>query len=285
MRSVRTAAMRRAAISALLCAPILVSGCLTRHVRQDVYRDKRIEVFLRLDKRPIRVVEKGHDHPAAISAVRVAHILSRLDIRKSADDGGRRTPAIPTQLLYSLANGVSQALSKADQDQEVVALAIRVERTFKILHQDYLTSFVAYVRGEQLFIHLSRVEWAVPDLRKNQRGLPQPRLGEHPMRFKLFGGTAMTLTDRQSVAVNWRDPIFKRPTRTKLLPTGEVRRKTILLESPEELEDEEPEGTAKLPTGLSAAQLRALADLEESREAGRITEAQYRARQREIVSE
>ena len=271
-----------AAISVLLCAPILVSGCLTRHVQQDVYKDRRIEVFLRLDKRPIRVVEKGYDHPASISAIRLAHILSRLDIRKSVDDGRRRTPAIPTQLLYSLADGVSRALAKAGENQEVVAIAIRVERTLKILDQDYLTSFVAYVRGDQLFIHLSRSDWAVPDQRKNRAGLPQPRRGEHPMRFKLFGGTGMTLVDKQSVAIHWRDPVFKRPTRTKLLPTGEVRRKTILLESPEP-EDEEVEGSAKLPTGLSAAQLRALADLEEDREAGRISEAKYRAQQREIV--
>lgn len=278
--------LRRAAISVLLCAPILVvSGCLTRYVRDDVYKDKRIEVFLRLDKRPIRVVEKGHDHPAAISAVRMAHILSRLDIRKSVDDGGKRSPAIPTQLLYSVANGVSRALAKAGENQEVVVMAVRVERTFKVFDQDHLTSFVAYVRGEQLFIHLARVDWATPDLNKNRRELPQPRLGEHPMRFKLFGGTAMTLIDRQSVAVNWRDPIFKRPTRTKLLPSGEVRRKTILLESPEELEDEELEGSAKLPPGLSSTKLRALADLEEDREAGRITEADYRTRQREILGD
>ncbi len=45
--------LRKAAISVLLCAPILVSGCLTRHIREDVYKDKKIEVFLRLDKRPI----------------------------------------------------------------------------------------------------------------------------------------------------------------------------------------------------------------------------------------
>ena len=155
--------LRGAAISVLLCVPVLVSGCLTRHVTQDVYKDKRIEVFLRLEKGLMRVVEKGHDHPAAISSIRMAHILSRLDIRKSVEDGGRRTPAIPTQLLYSLADGVSRALAKAGENQEVVAVAIRVERTFRILDQDYLTSFVAYVRGEQLFIHLSRVEWAVPD--------------------------------------------------------------------------------------------------------------------------
>ena len=189
--------------------------------------------------------------------------------------------AIPTQLLYSLANGVSRALARADEDQEVVAVAIRVERTLKILDQDYLTSFVAYVRGDQLFIHLSRSDWAVPDQRKNRAGLPQPRVGEHAMRFKLFGGTGMTLVDKQSVAVQWRDPVFKRPTRTKLLPTGEVRRKTILLESPEP--EDEDEASAKLPAGLSAAQLRALADLEEDREAGRISEAEYRAQQREIV--
>jgi hypothetical protein len=89
--------------------------------------------------------------------------------------------------------------------------------------------------------------------------------------------------DEQSVAVEWRDPISSRPTRTKILPTGEVMRKTILMESPpEEWESEEP-AVGVLPESLAPEQLRALADLEERRQQGRITEAEYQEQRREIL--
>ena len=95
------------------------------------------------------------------------------------------------------------------------------------------------------------------------------------MKFRLYSGTAMILVDAQSVAVEWRDPIFSRPTRTNILPTGEVTRKTILMESPpEEWTSGEPAADA-LPENLSPEQLRALADLEERRQQGHITEAEY----------
>jgi hypothetical protein len=68
------------------------------------------------------------------------------------------------------------------------------------------------------------------------------------------------------------------------MPTGEVVRKTILMESPvEEWAKEEP-SDAPLPPDLSPDQLRALADLEEARQRGQITEAEYRARRRKILN-
>ena len=44
----------------------------------------------------------------------------------------------------------------------------------------------------------------------------EPEIGKHPMAFKIFPGTAMALVDKQSVVVEWRDPIFRNPTRTKI---------------------------------------------------------------------
>ena len=275
---------RAAALALLPCVALLASACITRQVRQDVYQAGKIEVFLRTDKRLTSAVPKGNDHPVTISAVRIAHILSRLDVRDSVEDGNRRKPAIPTDVLYDVAEGVSRALARASEDQEVVVMAVRTERTFKVFDQDYLTSFVAYVRGDQLYVHLSRSNWFVPDRRREQ-GLPQPRVGEHPMKMKLYPGTAMALVDEQSAAIDWRDPIFSRPTRTKILPTGEVKRKTILLESTEGVSGEELESLPALPPGLTPAQLRALADLEEERQAGAITEAEYRNRAREIMDQ
>ena len=161
-------------------------------------------------------------------------------------------------------------------------MAIRTERSFRVFDQDYLTAFVAYIRGDQLYVHLARSDWFVPD-RVKSKGLPQPKVGEHPTKLKLYAGTAMALVDKQSAAIQWRDPIFSRPTRTKILPGGEVKRKTILLESPEGIPEEELPERVSVPSGLSPAQLRALADLEEERLSGKITEAEYRMRQREIL--
>lgn len=279
----------RAAVLALLCCALLLSGCLTRNVRQEVFREGRVDVFLRSQKRLNRVVQKDYSHPVTISSVRMTHILSRLDIRKSVDEGNRRDPAIPTEVLYRVANGVSRALQRASENQEVVVMAVQKKRTLKILDQDYLTSFVAYVRDDKLYIHLSRSDWSVPEKRKGQEQLPEPRIDDEPRRFRLYPGTAMTLLDRGTIAVAWRDPIFSRPTRTKILPTGEVKRKTILLESEggdfsedELLEDAAEQ--AQYPSGLTPGQLRALADLEEARMAGAITEAEYRLRRDEILN-
>lgn len=281
-------ATKPAAVLLLLCAALLTSGCITRHVRQDVYHEGTVEVFLRSDRRNFSPVEKGYDHPVTISSVRMAHILSRLDVRKSVDEGGRRIPAVPTELLYEVAEGMSQALARADVDQEVVVMAIQEKRTLRVFGEDYLTSLVSYVRGDKLYVHLARTDWLVPQRRKDNP--PQPEVGEKPTKLRIFPGHAMTLLDTNSVAIAWRDPVFSRPTRTRILPSGEVVRKTILLESPAEgdgegVDEGEAVETVPLPPeGLTPAQLRALADLEEERLAGKITEAEYRMRQLEIVN-
>jgi hypothetical protein len=275
----------------LLCllAVAAGAGCSTP-VREDVFNQPPVKVFLRSEKSwhfgPL--VEKDFDHPVTISPVRIAHILSRIDARIA----GKREPAIPTDMLYPIAEGVSRALTRAGSEQEVVVMAIRKQRHLGIFDHDFLTSFVAYVRGPQLFIHLVRIEWEVPQREREKPS--EPDVGEHPMAFRVYPSEGMELVDKQGVAVSWRDQVFERPTRTKVLPTGKVVRKTILLESdaeglPEsevqsEVEEEVAPETIP-PTGLSPAQLRALADLEEARLAGVITEAEYVAQQQQILEE
>jgi hypothetical protein len=275
-------AARNAAFGALVL--LFAAGCITQPVHQDVFREGTIEVFLRSDKRWFKILEKEYDHPLTISPVRTAYILSRIDLRtgeKASKKGEQRVPAIPTEMLFPIAEGVSQALAEADENQEVVVMAIRRFKRFNVFERKYLTSFVAYARDDRLYIHLARSEWEIPKRRQDK--IPEPRIGEHPMKFRLYSGRAMTLVDAQSVAVEWRDPIFSRPTRTKILPSGEVTRKTILMESPpEEWMAREPAVDA-LPENLSPEQLRALADLEERRQRGHVTEAEYREQRRRIL--
>ena len=268
---------RSAAFSALIL--LLAAGCITR--REDVFREGTVDVFLRSEKRWRQILEKDYEHPVTISPVRTAHILSRIDLRTGANEGNQRVPAIPTELLLPIAEGVSKALAQADENQEVVVMAIRRFKRFHVFERKYLTSFVAYARDDRLYIHLAHSEWKIEQHRLDN--IPEPRIGEHPMKFRLYSGTAMILVDAQSVAVEWRDPIFSRPTRTNILPTGEVTRKTILMESPpEEWSSGEPAVDA-LPENLSPEQLRALADLEERRQQGQITEAEYREQRRRIL--
>ena len=276
---------RCAAFSALVL--LLAAGCITQPVREDVFREGTIDVFLRSEKRGFKILDKGYEHPVTISPVRAAYILSRMDLRtgsKAAKKGEQRVPAIPTEMLFPIAEGVSQALAQADENQEVVVMAIRRFKRLHVFERKYLTSFVAYARDDRLYIHLARSEFDMSEFpRHRQEKIPEPRIGEHPMKFRLYSGTAMTLVDAQSVAVEWRDPIFSRATRTKISPGGEVTRKTILMESPaEEWIHGEPAANA-LPENLSPEQLRALADLEERRQRGHVTEAEYREQRREIL--
>ena len=83
------------------------------------------------------------------------------------------------------------------------------------------------------------------------------------------------------MVVAWDDPIFDKPTRTRITGLGKVVRKTILMESPEEEASEEvPVG---LPADLSPETLRRLANLEEERRDGAVTESEYDLRRRAIL--
>ena len=275
--------LRRTSLLLSLClVASLGTGCLTFHARTPVFKDGDVSVFLRSDTNVLGTpYEQGYDHPAQISNVRVTHILSRLDLRTQVKDGNRRQPVVPTELLAPVAQGISEALSKADANQQVVVMAFRNQHNFGIFDQLYLTSLIAYVRGEQLFLFVDRSDAQLTE--RQDRNPPEPRTSIRHSRFKLYPSDSMTLVDPQTVAIAWRDPLFSRPTRTKTLPSGQIVRKTILMEDAPEGPREDV-STPGLPGGLSPSQLRALADLEEERQRGDITEGQYQTRRARILS-
>jgi hypothetical protein len=267
---------------ALVAALGFASSCVTRPV--PIFEENGIQVFLRSDVRWMATVSKGYSHPATIAPVRVAHILSRIDLKPpsgflfSFEGDKTRVPAVQTDALYTVAEGVSKALAQANPDQEVVVMIIRDTKKWGVFDHDFLTSFVAYVSDERLYVHMSRHDWEIPKQRDER--IPEPRIGDNPQRFKLYAGTAMALVSDQAVAIDWRDSVFSKPTRTRVLPSGEVVHRDVLMESPEEIKDDP---ALRLPENLSPDQLRGLADIEEARRAGKITETEYRARRRAII--
>lgn len=270
---------RRGGGIALLCSAgvaCLTSGCLTRTVRTEVFHHKYTEVFLRGETRGRVPVDRGYDHPALISSSRLLNILSKIDLRLEAKKGSRRQPAIPIETISRISEGLSKTLAAADSSQQAVVLSVRREKRLGIFDRKYLTSFVAYVKDDLLYIHLSRSEWPIPKRRRDK--LPEPHPGQQVMRFRVLPSSGMRAVNSQAVAVAWRNPIFQRTSRVQTLPGGRKVRRTVVMESPVETD-----GSNYLPENLKPETLRKLADLEEIRRRGGISEGAFELRRSEIL--
>jgi hypothetical protein len=271
---------RLARLAALALAALAASGCITRTVRHTVLDDGRNHVLLRSEKRGGEPVDRGFQHPLRIAPVRLAHILSRIDLEDDSGKKRERRPAVPTETLYAVADALSKGLAAADPSQEVVVQSVRRGKHLAVFDRFYLTSLLVWVKDDTLYLQVGRSEWEIPVRRRDQ--LPEPHPGEHPQKFRLLIDQGMSLVDAQSVAVDWRDPIFARPTRTRITPSGKVQRRTILMES--EPEEEAPAPRPALAPDLTPEQLRALADLEEARRQGQLSEAEYAVRRNRILA-
>ncbi len=268
---------RFAALALLLCLCGVQVACITRTTRTTAWVSEDTKVILRGEKRGNTPVERGFDHPASISPVRMAHILSRIDVRNK--DEGNRVPAIPLETLFLIGEGLSKGLEAADSSQEVVVQSILHRKKWGVFDHKYLTSLLAYMKDDLLYIHISRSDWKIPPRKEHRDQIPETHIGKHYLDFRLVIDSGMALVDEQAVAVNWRDPVFARPTRTRVTQSGRVVRRQVLME---DLSADPSLGT--LPTDLTPEQLRALADLEEERRAGGLTEAQYNARRGKIMA-
>jgi len=284
--------MRRTsiALAALVVCTAALAGCMT--TKQTIINKKAITVQL--------VSRRGDsvelNHPITIAPVRLSHILARIDVRLSVKEEQQRAPAFHIESLDSISRGLAQGLREAGPNQRVIVYSTRREKRFVFFDKSYLTSFVAYVYGEHLFLHLSRSEWEIPPRREDR--LPEPKIGKFPSKFRILPARSMKMVDQQALAINWSDSVFKKPSRTRVTPSGKMIRKTILMESQEpDIEEPEgdldtgsvtggakPAGPLSIPTGISPKTLRALADLEEQREQGEVSELVYERRRSKILA-
>jgi hypothetical protein len=243
------------------------AACITRSVRSLAFEQDYTKVLLRSEAKGLTTVPKGYEHPTHIAPVRLAHILSRIDLRRAKDQ--KRVPAVPLETLFLIAEGAAEALTQADPNQAVAVQSIRRDKHWGVFERQYLTSLLLYMQDGLLYVQISRSDWEIP--RNHRQRLPETHVGKHPHKFRLVIESGMALADAQTAAVDWRNPVFKKPTRTRVTGTGKVVRRTILMES---LEDDTEFGP-QLTGDVSPEQLRALADLEEARRAGSISESEY----------
>jgi hypothetical protein len=272
---------RAGAAAAALLALLLASGCITRVVRTEVSDENGVRVFLRQQVRGGEPVPRQFSQPVSIAPVRITNILARIDVRSDGEEAERK-PAIPTELLYPIGAGVAAALAKADASQEVVVMATTRQRTHGIFTNDFLTTLIVWVQDDRLYVFLGKLEELLARDLDTKPSEPDP--GRIESKSKVVPGDGLVPQGQRLVAAAWRDPLFRETSAIRVRPGGNVIRRTILMESAPEEDAATSPGPAPPPEGLSPEALRALADLEETRRRGELTEAEYQARRREILS-
>lgn len=266
----------------------LLSGCATRTVRSPIIDRTGIQVDLVREVEGFTTVARGYEHPTIISAPRLVHILNAIEIEiREKGVGTFRQPAFHPEIVERTAQAVSEALAEADPDQQVGVQAVRKEMQLGIFHQKFLTSFLAFVDHGQLYIHLSRVEWPIPQKEEGEP-LPEPRSDERPMDFRVVGGEHLFYAGLQTLEIDWKDPVFLTDYRLPGSTDGLRRRREVIEQSPIPKNELDQNSTDEDGVGideLSAEQLRALADLEDDRNQGRITEPAYQRAKRQLLRE
>lgn len=259
---------------------------MTRTVRSSFIDRFGIQVDLMSEVDGFTTQPRGFEHPAIISIPRLSRILGAIEIETPSDSGGAlREPAFHPEVIERTAAALAEAFAEVGVDQEVGVQVIRKEMSYGILHQKYLTSFLAYIDDGHLYLTLRRVEWLISKGLATKE-IPKPRRDYRPMKFRVVSGEPLFYAGPQTLEIAWRDPAFKTAFRLPGSTKGERRRREVLLESPIPKAEIDAKNASSESLGiedLSAEQLRALADLEEDRQQGLITETTYQRARRQLL--
>lgn len=270
----------------LIAAAALASGCASSPRRHSIIDRTGMQVDLVRYVRGFRTEPQGFQHPAIISKERLVHVLGAIEIETQVKKGTTiRQPGFHPEMLEPIAGALSEGLRQAGPDQEVGIQAVRKEAKLGIFHTKYLTTLLAWVKDDSLYIQLHRSEWPIPQAKEDKR-LPEPERDTRPMDFRVVSGEPLYFAGPQTLEIDWKNDVFRTAFHLPGTTGGERRRREVLLESPIPATERRTGGDGEVGLDrLSPDQLRALADLEEDRRAGRITEQAYQKARRELLRE
>ena len=277
---------RIAALASLILLGSLLGGCVTRSVRAPIINRMGIQVDLVRQIKGFSTLPRGFEHPSIISAERMAHILNAVEIETRGEGVGTlRQPGFHPDIVEKTARAISEALAEAGPDQEIGVKVVRKEMQLGIFHNKFLTSFLAYVDHGYLYLFLNRVDWLIPQQSKDN-SLPEPRRDYNPMNFRVVAGEHLFYAGPQTLEIDWQNPVFRTAYRLPGSSEGTKRRREVIDRSPISKDERDAATTAEDSVTideLSPDQLRALADLEEDRRQGRITEITYQRAKRQLL--
>ena len=282
----QTAGQRFSSTLLIVLAATLLAGCATRTIRKPIVSGRVAQVDLVSEVQGFSTkTPRGYEHPAIISTKRLIHILNAIEVETPQKNkaGTIRQPAVHPDLVDQAAQALAKGFAEADPDDELSVKLIRKQMRLGIFNRKYLTSFIAYIQDEHLYILLSRVDWLIPESKKRDR-LPEPQRDQSPMKFRVVSGDHLYYAGAQALEIDWRNSVFSQTYRLPGTAEGGRRLREVLFESPvpQDETDAASAGGVSLDT-LTPEQLRALADLEEDRREGRITENAYQRSRRQLL--
>ena len=288
-RGPMTRARSAAALLALAgCLPLLLAtGCASRPHRHSIIDRTGMQVDLVHYARGFRTEPQGFDHPAIISTERLGHILGAIEIetREKKVTATVRQPGFNPEMVEPIASALSQALREAGPDEEVGIQAVRKEQSLGIFHKKFLTTLLAWVKGDSLYIQLHRSDWEIPQAMEG-KPLPEPMRNTRPLDFRVVSGEFLYFAGPQTLEIDFQNDVFKTAYQLPGSTGGEKRRREVLMQSPIPQSEKKADDDSGVSLDqLSPDQLRALADLEEDRRSGRITEQAYQQARRELLRE
>jgi len=283
----------------VLLALILASStlaCATRTVDQRVINRYGLDIYLRSEKKILgAAIDRGFDQPSDITVGRLRRILGSLEIERQEGARTVRGPAIQAELLAPISAGLAEAFREAKPSQEIVVMATRKQMQKGIFNRKFLTSFVSFIESGELVVHLSRADWALDENNRNHKidHMPMPHVDDPQQKFRMVTNEYVKLAGRTGVQVDWNAAVFSEfantpadqtPGASPPLPAApQAKTKTVLMEAtPAELPAPRALSQDQIEQ-LSPGALRELADLEEARRAGQITEDDYRTKRTEIL--
>lgn len=268
-------------LSLAVLAVCALAGCAPTYVRERIYDKPTVRVELRHEEKGGQIVMHDYAQPATISDVRIAHILASLSYE---DDEKKRQPMIQAQFVYDLAEGIATALSKAGPSDEIAAACFPQERTLAIFTNEQVTAFRLVLVGDEMQIDFYGVEQPLErdSTKAGTRDYEIPTsLPSFEPGFKIVPGQAQRTVGDREVLIAWRDDYYRKPVNLSFRQ-GQARRRTVLMEMPEETPAQTP-GTVSVPPNLADAQIRALDQLDAARQSGLVKESDYQRRRRLIL--
>lgn len=275
------------ALLALLALVPIVSatGCASRPRRHSIVDRTGMQVDLVRYARGFKTEPQGFAHPAILSKERLTHILGAIEIesREKKSAATIRQPGIHPEMIEPIAAALSEALRQAGPDEEVGIQAVRKERSLGIFHTKYLTTLLAWVKGDYLYVQLHRTDWPIPQ-EKEGKPLPEPMRDTRPMDFRVVSGEHLFFAGPQTLEIDFQNDVFRAAYHLPGSTGGEKLRREVLIQSPIPASERKRDDESGLRLDeLNSEQLRALADLEDDRRSGRITEQAYQKARRELL--
>ena len=259
-------------------------GCATRTVRHELINRQQVQVDLVREVAGFTVEKRGYEHPAIISEERLAHILGAIEVETVASgEGTIRQPAFAAEVVPETAEVLSEALRQASPDEEVGVKVIRRESRLGLFNKKFLTTFIAYVKDGYLYVLLRHVDFPIKES-EEKKPWPDPKRDRTAMGFRVVTGEPIYFAGLQDLEIDWRSDVFRTAFKLPGSTGGEKRRREVIDSSPipkEEIRSADLESIGL--ADLTPEQLRALADLEEDRREGRITENTYQRARRQLL--